>query len=87
MPRPSAPVPSSPEDYDMRKSFLIFFWFKTNFIVSLAPPTYMEATSGRNMDAEDENVVINMERTVPGFIFNPSYPVYNFETSAKETPK
>ena len=47
----------------------------------------MEATSGRNMDAEDENVVINMERTVPGFIFNPSYPVYNFESSAKETPK
>lgn len=40
----------------------------------------MEATLGKNMEPEDENVVIDTERAIPGFIFSPSYPVYNFES-------
>lgn len=44
----------------------------------------MEAIAGRVMEIEDENVVIEEERPGPGFHFNPSYPVYNFESENKE---
>lgn len=47
----------------------------------------MEATLGKNMDTEDENVVINTERPIPGFIFSPSYPVYNFESERDNDKK